>query len=82
MMTEELRQLSRSLREKVIAKAIEDPQFRQQLIDDPEAAEVTIENSGHFPEVQQIQDVQQNQDVTGQGLCTVFWSGGLMQTDL
>ncbi len=61
-MTEDIRQLSRRLAEKVLDKAGEDPQFKQQLLDDPEAA---VGDAG-FPEVQELQDMQQNQDVTAQ----------------
>ena len=49
------RQIHRSLTEKVLDKACSDPQWRQQLIDEPEVA---MRESG-FPEVRQILEAMQ-----------------------
>jgi hypothetical protein len=53
---EEFRQLNRSLMEKVLDKAASDPQWKQQLLDDPEAA---FRASG-FPETQRIEEMRQS----------------------
>ncbi len=60
-------QLNRSLTEKVLDRAESDPQWRQRLIEDPEAA---MREAG-FPEAQQLQQMQgagasQGGEVTGQ----------------
>jgi hypothetical protein len=49
---EETRQLQRGLMEKVLDRAASDPQFKQQILDDPEAAMRT------FPESQQIMQME------------------------
>ena len=61
-------QLHRGLTEKVLDKAASDPQWKQQLIDDPEAAV----RGANFPEVQQLEQIrasaasQQGEEVRGQ----------------
>src|SRR5215208_2379840 len=65
---EQTRQLHRSLTEKVLDKAASDPQWKQQLIEDSEAA---MRTAG-FPELQQFQQMQagagasQESEVRGQ----------------
>jgi hypothetical protein len=69
---EQTRQLNRSLMEKVLDRAASDPQFKQQILDDPEAA------MRDFPEAQQIARMQgaaqaqsgqsQQGDVQGQAM--------------
>ena len=72
---EQTRQLHRSLTEKVLDKAASDPQWKQQLIDDPEAAM----RAANFPEAQQLEQMRtsagaaQEGEVTGQHL---FWEPG------
>jgi hypothetical protein len=46
----ETRQLQRGLTEKVLEKAASDPQWKQQLLDDPEAAM----RAANFPEAQKV----------------------------
>jgi hypothetical protein len=58
---EQSRQLSRSLTEKVLDKAISDPTWKQRLLEDPEAAM----QEANFPEAQQIQRMQQEAEVRG-----------------
>jgi hypothetical protein len=70
---EQSRQLNRQLTEKVLDRAQSDPQWKQQLLDDPEAAM----RSANFPETQQLQQMQasaassQEGEVRGQ-----WWPGG------
>jgi hypothetical protein len=52
--SEEIRQLNRSLTEKVLDRAASDPRWKQQLLDDPEAAMQTAD----FPETQQLLEAQ------------------------
>jgi hypothetical protein len=64
---EELQQLQRSLNEKVLDRAASDPQWKQQLLDDPD---ITLRESG-FPEFQRIEELRQREaqeeaEVTGQ----------------
>jgi hypothetical protein len=64
---EQTRQLNRSLTEKVLDRAASDPQWKQLLLDDPEAAM----RAANFPETQQLQQMQQSSrsrgaEVTGQ----------------
>ena len=64
---EQLRQLNRDLLEKVLDKAASDPEWKQRLLDDPEAA---IMEAG-FPETRQLREMQasmesQEAEVTGQ----------------
>ena len=65
---EEYRQLNRSLMEKVLDRAASDPAWKQQLLDDPEAA---LRATG-FPEVRRIEEMRQSvgtpheADVAGQ----------------
>ena len=72
---EQTRQLQRGLMEKVLDRAASDPQFKQQILDDPEAA------MRDFPEAQQIMQMQgakqqaqtqgatlQEDEVTGQAM--------------
>ncbi len=54
--SEEVRQLNRSLTEKVLDRAASDPAWKQQLLDDPEAAM----RMANFPELQQIEQMQQS----------------------
>jgi hypothetical protein len=51
---EEIRRLNRDLMEKIIDRAASDPEWKQRLLDGPEAA---IAEAG-FPEVRQLQEVQ------------------------
>ncbi len=66
---EEFRRLNRNLMEKILDRAASDPEWKQLLLDNPEAA---ILEAG-FPEVQQLQEMQvsvqalQEAEVTGQG---------------
>ena len=59
---EQAKQLNRSLTEKVLDKAASDPQWKQRLLDDPEAAL----RAANFPETQQIQRMQEQAEVRGQ----------------
>jgi len=64
---EQARQLRRSLTEKLLDRAASDPQWKQQLLEDPEAAM----RAANFPETQQLQQMQQSYwsrgaEVTGQ----------------
>jgi hypothetical protein len=52
---EEIRRLNRALMEKVLDKAAGDPEWKQRLLDDPEAA---INEAG-FPEGEKIQQMQE-----------------------
>ena len=72
---EQTRQLHRSLTEKVLDKAASDPQWKQQLIDDPEAAM----RAANFPESQQLQQSAQASrggEVRGQTQDWDDWGGG------
>jgi hypothetical protein len=65
---EQTRLLNRTLTEKVLDRAASDPQWKQQLLDDPEAAM----RAADFPETQQLQQMQQSArsrgaEVRGQG---------------
>jgi hypothetical protein len=66
---EQFRQLNRSLMEKVLDKAANDPEWKQRLLDEPDAA---IQEAG-FPEVRRLQELQvsteaqEELEVTGQG---------------
>ena len=51
---EEYRRLNRSLTEKVLDRAASDPQWKQQLLDDPEAAM----RAANFPETQQLEQME------------------------
>jgi hypothetical protein len=53
---EEFRQLNRSLMEKVLDRAASDPAWKQQLLDDPEAAM----RAAGFPEVQRVEEMRQS----------------------
>jgi hypothetical protein len=53
---EELRQLRRSLTEKVLDKAASDPAWRQQLLDNSEAA---MQEAG-FREIQRLEEMNQS----------------------
>jgi hypothetical protein len=60
---EEYRQLQRSLWEKMLDKAEHDPQWRQQLLDDPEATM----RAANFPEIERLAEMrQQTEEVRGQ----------------
>jgi hypothetical protein len=77
---EEIRQLNRDLMERVIDKAASDPEWKQRLLDDPEAAMM----EAGFPEVRRLQEMQasaraaEEAEVTGQqwnGPCNFYTSG-------
>ncbi len=51
---EEMRQLNRTLTEKVLDRAASDPQWKQRLLDDPEAAM----REANFPETQQLEQIE------------------------
>jgi hypothetical protein len=53
---EEYRQLYRNLTEKVLDKAASDPQWKQQLLDEPQMA---LQAAG-FPEIQRLDEVRQS----------------------
>ncbi len=64
---EESRRLNRRLMEKILDRASSDPEWKQRLLDDPEAA--IMEAS--FPEARQLREMQasmesQEAEVTGQ----------------
>ncbi|MDQ3834341.1 MAG: hypothetical protein M3315_12080 [Actinomycetota bacterium] len=58
---EQSRELNRSLTEKVLDRAASDPAWRQQLLDDPQAAMRTA----NFPETQQLQEMRAGAGVSG-----------------
>ncbi len=60
---QEMKQLRRDLMEKVLDKAGSDPAWKQQLLDDPEAALQTA----NFPELQQIRQIRQKEGAEVQG---------------
>lgn len=51
---EQLRQLNRDLMEKVLDKAASDPEWKQRLLDDPEAAIMEAD----FPETRRLREMQ------------------------
>jgi hypothetical protein len=51
---EQFRQLNRDLMEQVLDRAAIDPEWKQRLLDDPEAAIVEAD----FPEARQLQEMQ------------------------
>jgi hypothetical protein len=53
---EEVRQLNRSLTKKVLDRAASDPAWKQQLIDDPEAAM----QEANFPEPHRLEEIRQS----------------------
>jgi hypothetical protein len=55
---EEYRLLRRSFMEKVLDKAANDPTWKQQLLDDPDAAM----REANFPEAQQLEELRQEQE--------------------
>ncbi len=74
---EQFRQLNRDLMEKMLDKAASDPEWKQRLLDDPEAAMLQAD----FPEVRQLQEMQESMgsqelEVTGQKMlgCGLFTS--------
>ena len=70
---EQSRQLNRQLTEKVLDRAQSDPQWKQQLLDDPEAAM----RSANFPETQQLQQMQASAGASQEGeVRGQFWPGG------
>ena len=69
---EQSRQLNRSLTEKVLDRAASDPQWKQQLIDDPEAAMRTA----NFPETQQLQQMQPGAGASEEEVRGQWWPGG------
>jgi hypothetical protein len=60
---EELWQVNRNLTEKVLDRAASDPQWKQLLLDDPEAAMRTA----NFPELQQIEQMQASAGASREG---------------
>ena len=56
---EEYLQLRRSLTEKVLDLAASDPQWKQQLLDDPETAMRTAD----FPEIQKLDEMPQSVEI-------------------
>jgi hypothetical protein len=60
---EEYRQLNRGLTEKVLDRAASDPQWKQQFLDEPEAAL----REANFPEYQRLVEILQpeNTEVSG-----------------
>jgi hypothetical protein len=52
----QIHQLNRSLTEKVLDRAASDPQWKQQLLDDPEAAM----READFPELQRVEEMRQS----------------------
>jgi hypothetical protein len=61
---EEFWQLNRSLMEKLLDRACSDPIWKQQLLDDPEAAL----RAANFPEIQRLEEMRQREEVWGQGV--------------
>ncbi len=64
---EEYRQLYRSLTEKMLDRAASDPQWKQQLLDDPEAAM----RAANFPELERVEQMRAGAgegEVRGQAL--------------
>ncbi len=53
---EELQQLQRSLNEKVLDRAASDPQWKQQLLDDPQAAM----REANFPELKRVDEMRKS----------------------
>ena len=74
---EQIRQLNRDLMEKVLDKAESDPEWKQRLLDDPEAA---IQEAG-FPETRQIRETQgsvgaeEEAEVVGQQFTHQYFCG-------
>jgi hypothetical protein len=59
----QMQAMHRALAERVLDRACEDPQFKQQLIEDPQLAM----RQANFPEAQELQQVaQQQSEVQGQ----------------
>ena len=58
---EQARELNRSLMEKLLDRAASDPAWKQQLLDDPEAAL----REANFPETQQIQRMLEQAEARG-----------------
>ncbi len=63
---EQLRQLNRNLMEKVLDRAASDPEWKQRLLDDPEAA---IQEAS-FPETRQIREMQASVEAAREGEVT------------
>ncbi len=61
MTPEQFRRLNRDLMEKVLDKAASDPEWKQRLLDDPEAA---INEAG-FPEAQRLRQMQASVEAEG-----------------
>ena len=58
---EQAKQLNRTLMEKILDRAASDPTWKQQLLDDPEAAL----REANFPETQQYHRMQEQMEVQG-----------------
>ncbi len=56
--SEQMRQLNRDLSEKVLDRAASDPAWKQQLLDDPEAAM----RAANFPESQRLEEIRQKEE--------------------
>ena len=70
---EHIRQLNRDLMEKVLDKAASDPEWKQLLLDDPEAAML----EAGFPEAERLREMQASaqfaqEEVRGQQLNCVY----------
>ncbi len=66
---EEIRQMNRDLMEKILDRAASDPEWKQRLLDDPEAA---MQEAG-FPEAERLREMQASaqfaqEEVRGQQL--------------
>ncbi len=59
---EQTRQLYRSLTDKILERAANDPQWKQQLLDDSEAAL----REANFPEIQKLQQIERRVEETRQ----------------
>jgi hypothetical protein len=60
MTPEQFRRLNRDLMEKVLDKAASDPEWKQRLLDDPEAAMM----EAGFPEVESLREMQASAQLT------------------
>ena len=71
---EEYRQLSRGLTEKVLDRAASNPRWKQQFLDDQQAAM----REANFPEAQRLEEMSQQQEdaeVLGhEGCFTLVWT--------
>ena len=63
LIPEEDRQLNRSLTEKVLERAANDPQWKQRLLDDPEGAM----READFPEIRRIEEMHRGAQAATEG---------------